>query len=314
MLHSRLLRYLDEVARTGSIRRAADQLNVSASSINRQILELEDEMGTELFHRLPRKMRLSAAGELLIAHVRQTLREHERLQARLEQLRGVRTGTIRIAAMHGIAGGVLPPIVSRFREQHPGLTIAVQARVVSEVVQSLLAGEADLGLAYSLPPHPNLSVTAVFQTRLGAIVSPQHPLARRTFVRLADCLEHPIMLADESLTINKLITDAYSRAGIGFTPSYISNSVEMMKSMARSQEAVTFLSRIDVAEDIRDGTLVYVPIAGSRLSNHELMLAHARKGTHDTAAGLLEEAIKVSIRSVELQIPKPDPLDRAEPT
>jgi DNA-binding transcriptional LysR family regulator len=300
MLHSRILRYLDEVARSGTIRRAAEQLNVSASSINRQIIELEEDLGTPLFKRLPRQMRLTAAGELLIAHVRSTLKEYERLRGRIERLRGVRTGNIRIAAMHGIAGGVLPPIIARFRKDHPGVTISVQAQVVSGVVQALLSGEADLGLAYSLPPHPGLTVSAIFETRLGVIVAPGHPLAGRAFVRLADCLDHPTVLGDASLTINKLMIEAFSRAGISFEPDFVSNSVEMMKSMAKSHEAITFLSRIDVAEDIREGSLVYVPIAGSRLSNHELMLARRDRGPLDVAVSLIEEDIRSAVQKVEM--------------
>src|SRR6185369_1115218 len=80
MLHGRLLNYIDEVARTGSIRKAADRLNVAASAISRQILALETQLGTPIFQRLPRKLILTAAGEVLIGHVRQTLKELSRAQ------------------------------------------------------------------------------------------------------------------------------------------------------------------------------------------------------------------------------------------
>ncbi|MBL0932855.1 MAG: LysR family transcriptional regulator, partial [Alphaproteobacteria bacterium] len=73
MLHGRMLRYLDEIVRSGSIRKASARLNVASSAINRQLLALEAELGAPLFERLPRGLRLTAAGEMLIAHVRQTL-------------------------------------------------------------------------------------------------------------------------------------------------------------------------------------------------------------------------------------------------
>ena len=84
MLHSRLLNYIDEVARTGSIRKAADRLNVAASAISRQILALETQLGTPIFQRLPKKVILTAAGEVLIGHVRQTLKD---TQLMLDQAR-----------------------------------------------------------------------------------------------------------------------------------------------------------------------------------------------------------------------------------
>ena len=74
-LHSRKLQYLDEIARSGSIRKAADRLNVSSSAINRQILALEEEFGVPLCERLPRGLRLTAAGELCIELVRDGLKD-----------------------------------------------------------------------------------------------------------------------------------------------------------------------------------------------------------------------------------------------
>src|ERR1700733_8506757 len=99
MLHGRLLLYLDEVARAGSMRKAAERLNVAASAINRQILALEHDLGTPLFQRRPRKMVLTAAGEVLIRHIRQTLRDLERARSKIEELKGLTRGEITIAIM-----------------------------------------------------------------------------------------------------------------------------------------------------------------------------------------------------------------------
>jgi DNA-binding transcriptional LysR family regulator len=300
MLHARMLRYLDEVVRSGSIRQAAERLHVSASSINRQIIALEEDLGTQIFHRLPRRMRLTAAGELLISHIRETLKQYERVQARLEELRGVRGGEVRIAAMHGIAGGVLRPVVASFRRNHPGVTITISAHVVQGIVDALLSGEADLGLAYKLPDNPNLIATGIFPTQMGAVVAPSHPLALRSPVRLADCLEHPIVLADETMTIHRLIADGFSRAGLAFRPNYMSNSVEFMKAMARSGEAVTFLSRIDVAEDQREGTLVFVPIQGHYIRRQELTMARRARGAAvDPAVSVVEEDLRTALKRLE---------------
>ncbi|MBB5752912.1 LysR family transcriptional regulator [Prosthecomicrobium pneumaticum] len=299
MLHARMLRYLDEVVRAGSIRQAAERLHVSASSINRQIIALEETLGTPIFDRLPRRLRLTAAGEILIAHVRETLKHYDRVQMRIEELRGIRGGLVRIAAMHGIAGGVLRPVIARFRRTHPGVTVTISAHVVDGIVAALLSGEADLGLAYRMPDTPSLVPTARFPTRMGAVVAPGHPLALRASARLSDCLDYPVVLADETMTINRLILDGFQRAGLRFQPDFLSNSVEFMKAMARSGEAVTFLSRLDVAEDQREGMLVFVPLQGQYIRRQELTLARRERGATDPAVALLEEDIRVSLRRLE---------------
>ena len=129
MLHSRLLNYVDEVARTGSIRKAASHLNVAASAISRQILALETQLGTPIFHRLPKKLILTAAGEVLIGHVRQTLKELTRAQGKIEELKGLRRGEITVAMMSGLASNLVPGTVKEFRVGNPSLTALFQKRV-----------------------------------------------------------------------------------------------------------------------------------------------------------------------------------------
>ena len=300
MLHSSLLRQIDEIARCGSIRGASDVLHVSASSINRRLIQLEDEIGMMLFHRHTTGMRLTAAGELVVAHIRLTLRDHDILQRRLRELRGNNGLRVRISVMHGLAAGVVPRILRDFRAAHPAITVRVRAQTTAGVEEDLKTGEADLGLAYAWPPGQGIVASAVFPTRLGLVLGAGHPLAGRSDVRLLDLVDWPIAIADETITIHPLIRDAFSAAGLPFNPIYLSNSIELLKSMARSREAVTFLSRIDVDEDLRTGQLVYVPILGRELANHELRLGRRPGSALETAVTLTEEHLRHSFAEIEV--------------
>src|SRR5690348_17586115 len=82
-MHAAVLRYFDQVARLGSIRRAAEALNVASSAVNRQILKLEEETGVVLFERLRTGVRLTAAGEVLLRHARETLIDYDRARAEI---------------------------------------------------------------------------------------------------------------------------------------------------------------------------------------------------------------------------------------
>lgn len=299
MLHARTLRYLDEVARRGSIRAAAERLNVSSSAINRQILELEADLGTPIFHRLPKKLRLTAMGEVLIAHVRATLKDYERVQLRIEDLKGARSGEVTIATMNGLAGGLLPSVLSRFRDAHPRVQVSVRSLFADDIVKAVMAGEADLGLAYNIPEVPGLTPTAVYHTRLGAIVGPTHPLALRSPARLTDCIEYPTVLGDQSMTIYAIVMSAFQEANIAYEPTYKSNSIEFMKAMVREAGCVTFLSRIDVAEEARKELLIYVPIRDRTLRSQTLTLVRRSKGALDFGVNLLEEEIKGALAAIE---------------
>src|SRR6201992_1242209 len=126
MRHLRFLRYVDEVARAGSIRKAADQLHVTASAVNRRIMDLEEELGAPLFERRARGVRLTAAGELFVRYIREQTGDVERMKSQIEDLKGLRRGTVRIACSQALALDFLPREVAAFRERFSSVSFEVK--------------------------------------------------------------------------------------------------------------------------------------------------------------------------------------------
>ena len=295
MLHSRMLHYLDEVARAGSIRRAAERLGIAASSINRQILALEAEFDVRLFERLPRRMRLTAAGEVMIAHVRQTLREHEQMRSRFIDLQGRRRGLVRIATMGGLANTIMPPLVGWMRAHLPYVKLVVRALSLEGMVAAVINAEADLGLGYQLPSDPKLRFLANVSSRIGAVVAPGHPLALkhgRGMVALADCVGYPMVIPDRSLTIGALIGEAFERAMIGVETVAETNSIELLKRSVTLGETVAFLSEIETEVERRRGELVFLPLRDAGVQQQELRLVARRTAPIDAAQSRVVEELR----------------------
>src|SRR5271169_5996371 len=133
----RVLTYVDAVARYGSIRKAADALNVAASALNRQILDLETDLGSTLFERLPRGVRPTAAGEVFLAYARQAISELKVVESRIEQLRGMVRGQVHVAAVESVAGGLLPSAITQFQATHPYVRFRVRIGAPDELVSPL---------------------------------------------------------------------------------------------------------------------------------------------------------------------------------
>jgi DNA-binding transcriptional LysR family regulator len=292
MLHSRMLRYLDEVARAGSIRKAAERLNVASSAINRQILALEEELGTPIFERLRKRLRLTATGELLIGHVRQTLREHERVRVRIEDLKGLRHGKVTVATMSGLAGSILPTIVANFCASHPQVQIEVVVLPVSDIVTALSNGEAEIGLGFDLPADPTLRSIAAFDCKLGAVVGPSHPLAARSSVSLSICLGYPISLPKTGLTLRDALDKAFAQSTIKVTPVLETNAIDLLKRAAALDLGISFLNVVDVAEERRRGDIVFIPLSDRHIKPQTLKIVYRDKGGLDPLANLLAEEIK----------------------
>jgi DNA-binding transcriptional LysR family regulator len=261
MLHSRLLSYVDEVARTGSIRKAASHLNVAASAISRQILALETQLGTPLFQRLPKKLILTAAGEVLIGHIRQTLKELTRAQAKIEELKGLRRGEITVAMMSGLASNLVPGTVKQFRLANPRVKLVLTLyNTGAEIQSAVAAGEADLGIGFDFTRDSNLKVLARTPGRLGAVMAPTHPLAKRTSIRLGDCVDYPLVIADTSSAIRPYLDAAFSRVSLDPQPIIETNAIEIMRHAAILENGITFLTPFDIEFERRAGRLVYVPV------------------------------------------------------
>ena len=296
MLHSRLLTYVDEVARTGSIRKAASHLNVAASAISRQILALETQLGTPLFQRLPKKLILTAAGEVLIGHVRQTLKEMTRAQAKIEELKGLRRGEITVAMMSGLASNLVPGTVKEFRLTNRRVKLVLTLFTTGEEIQSAVAnGEADLGIGFDFTKDSNLKVLARAVGKLGAVMAPNHPLAKRTSIRLSDCIDYPLVVADSSTAIRPYLDAAFTRVMLDLQPIIETNAIEIMRHAAVLENGITFLTPFDIEFERRAGRLVYIPIRELSHDTQALMLIGHERGS-SAIASVLAEMLKEMMR------------------
>lgn len=140
MLHGRALRYIDEVARQGSIRKAAKTLNVAASAINRYILDLEQELDAPIFERLSRGLKLTSSGEILIAHIRETLKAHETMRVQIKALRGLSRGEVVIATMATLAAGRLADIIAAYRADIPQVSLRIKVGIAPRFATWSLPG------------------------------------------------------------------------------------------------------------------------------------------------------------------------------
>jgi len=290
MLNHRMLRYLDEIVRTGSIRQAALRLNIAASAINRQLIALEEDLGGPLFERMPRGLRLTAMGEILLAHVRETIASYDLATSRIAQLKGLLRGKIVIGTMGGLAAGLLADAILAFRAKHPWVRIVVRVLGREALVAAVLGGDVDLGLAYDMASTPRLHVVARSEQRVGAVVAPAHPLAARPGVRMTDCLPYPLIIGEQPMALRRA-TELMVPATVDLRPAVETSSIDLMKRVARIAPHVAILNLADVRMDLADGTLCFVPLLETA--------AHQSIAVFHRAAGAPEVGVSVMAREIE---------------
>lgn len=275
MNHLRFLRYVDEVARTGSIRQAAERLHVAASAVNRRILDLEDELGAPLFERLPRGMRLTAAGELFVHYIRQRAASLDRVRSEIEELKGLRRGRVRVVASQALAPVFMPQAIAGFRHAHPLVDFDVRIGDHLQALTALRQYETDLALVFNLAPEPDVEVLGQFEQKLVAMMDAGHPLAASgRAIRLRDCVDYPLVLAHKDIGGRQLLERFLARSSIKLRPVIESNSFEFLRGCLHHGQALSFQIAIGA---VTDGDRIAVrEIEDRGFPRGQLVVAHLR--------------------------------------
>ncbi len=290
-MHAKVLRYFVEVVRAGSIRKAAEQLHVVPTAVNRQILNLEEELGAPLFERIHSKLKLTPVGEIVLAHARSTLREFDTVRARIEAVRGLHQGEASLATTTGLAGAFLPTVAQRCRVAHPGLHLKLLDLPIAAVLRAVAEGDVDLALAWDVPATAGLRSLFTSEWPIGAVVPPGHALTTRGTASLADCVGFALIMPAATLSLRAILDGAFARSAIGVSPVVETSSTALMRQLVAQHQGITLLNRLDIAEDLRAGSLVFVPLRDAGLAPQRLALV-TRAGTGPSAtAGLLAEQV-----------------------
>jgi DNA-binding transcriptional LysR family regulator len=272
-LHPKALRYLAAVAQLGSVQAAAREVSISASAIDRQILMLEEDMGVPLFERLPRGMRLTAAGELLLALSQRWKTDLNRTLSDVKQLQGISHGQLRLAAMDSHVNGFLPSFIHRVAQEHPGIVLEVDIVSTDEAVRRLSDGGVDLAVAFNLKAQRELHLVWSAELPLGCVVAAGHPLAGRSQVSFKDVVAWPLAAQSHALAIRRYLERRHSWLLEEARPPLVTNSLQLVKNLVRSGSHVALSSELDAGPEILDGSVRFVPLSDKNAQPQTIAVA-----------------------------------------
>lgn len=219
----RQLHYFHTIAEEEHFGRASGRLRIAQPALSRQIKLLEAELGVDLFERLPRGVRLTAAGRVFQAECGQVLNHLTRAvsaaRAAAEgQVGTLRLGFIEVAAWHGL----VPEAIRRFRADYPAVDLGLSAMASGDQVAAVIEGRLDAGILYNVPPDPALTVLPLARHPVMVAVPATSPLAQHTEVTLNDLRNDGFVgfRRAASPRFHDDLTAAFANAG--FVPRWIS--------------------------------------------------------------------------------------------
>jgi DNA-binding transcriptional LysR family regulator len=291
VFHQPSLLYFNAVATYQSIREAARRLDVASSAVTRQVAQLEDALGIALFHRERRRLRLSPAGEILFRHSRRLSAPMEAAVSEIELLRGVRTGSVRIAAAESVGLAFLPRLLTEFGRRYPRLTLDVSIIPSAEVVERLLDERIDVGFGFIAKPPRQVDVSFRRDVSIGAVMAPGHPLAAVKSLTMAQCLEHPLAVGKPEISIREVI-EPFLRSANGILPPLVEvDSIRMLVELALGGHYASIMTPIGAQNEIIAGTLVFRDLRDGELPTNRFgILIRSGSALHLAPAIFLDHA------------------------
>ena len=276
--HLETLRLIEAAARAGSIRKAADDMNITASALVRRINRFEEEFGSEVFERLPSGVRLNPAGELVLHHYRAMMSDLSRVRSQVADLSGERRGHVSIACSQALLAHFLPREIARYRTEHPAVTFSVKVRDRAQAEQELASYATDLALVFEPVYLVDFQIIATVPQRVHAVMRADHPLARKAELRLRDCLDVPHIAPAAQFGVRHLLDFGARRGSRRVAPAVETESFEMLRHYVMHEGLVGFQIPIGL-QGLERGPLALRPLSERDVPPGSLILGQMRGRT-----------------------------------
>lgn len=270
------LPYLFEAVQCGTVRAAADRLDIAPSAVSRQIALLEAELALPLIERHKRGVHLTQAGRLLMEYYREQRAHQEDLLAKLQEVRGLRRGHIRLAVGEGFVSDLMGAPLQYFCKRYPDITLTLDLAGTNEVMRLVAEDDADIGLVYNPPAEPKIVSRAQMRQPGHAIVAPDSSLVgqlnEKGALRLDALYDVPLALMHGAYGTRQLMELAEQSEKHRLAPTVTTNSISVLKHFVRAGLGATFLPAFAVSQEIEAGVLRALPVDHPILNRAEAHL------------------------------------------
>jgi DNA-binding transcriptional LysR family regulator len=252
-----------------------------------------DRLGAPLFERSRgrSRLRLTAAGEALIVHAKAVMDQLERARTDIDHLKGLRAGNVVLGVPETFSRDFLPEFLAQFHRSYPGISFRVVTAASPQLLEMLLKDELEIALLYNPELPAKAQVHARIEQRICVMVRADHPLAKRSSVRLSDLADYPLIVPDHGTAMRAL----HDRIAAKLRPRpksiLTSTSYEMLRSAARMGLGIAIVNDYLVSDEGRKEA-AYVPIRDAAVRTSVLACCTRGERRLSVAAMILLEKMK----------------------
>lgn len=238
------LRYVTLLAQERHFHRAAVLANVTQPTLSQQIKKLEQELGTPLFERSPRGVRLTPAGERFTPRARAILDQANEAVGDLKKAKGVIGGTVSIGVIPTICPYFMPPIIKRLRKEVPSLQLKLYEETTSVLMEHLKSGKLELGLLALPVKDRGIASLSILKETFLLAVSKTHRLAKRSTVSVNDISRERLLILQEGHCFRSQSLEFCKKADKDPQVIFQGSSLTSVMRLVASGEGVTLVPKM----------------------------------------------------------------------
>ncbi|WP_265557153.1 transcriptional regulator CynR [Serratia grimesii] len=238
----RHIRYFLAVAEQGNFTRAAEVLHVSQPTLSQQIKQLEEKLGTPLFDRTGRAVRLTDAGAAWMRYARLALQDLEAGTRAIHDVATLERGSLRLAMTPTFTAYLIGPVIDAFYRRYPGVSVSIHEMTQDRIEAQLAEDRLDLGIAFGQAQSADIEAEDLFSESLNMMVGTHHPLAQQREPLSAQAFEQqPLVLLSEDFATRQFIDDYCQRLGIRPRVAMEANAIGAIIDIVRRSQLATLL-------------------------------------------------------------------------
>lgn len=249
-----------DLAETESFTRAAQINNITQSAVSQQISSLEKQFHSLLIERSKKKFRLTREGQVLYEFSKQIIQTYDSLQSRLQEIKDIISGTIRVATIYSIGLHDLPPYLKKFLKAYPTVNVHVEYRRSNQVYEDVLGNVVDLGLVAYPSKDSKLEVVPLRKDMLVLICHPSHPLARNKTIKLSSVAGQRFIGFEPDIPTRKAIDKILKDQNVEVHHVMEFDNIETVKRAVEIDAGISIVPQGTITQEVSKQTLSEVRI------------------------------------------------------
>jgi len=253
-----------DLVESESFTKTAQINGVTQSAVSQTITALERIYKSLLVERSKKQFRLTREGQVLYDSSKEILQTYAALDGRLQELKHIISGTIRVATIYSIGLHILPPCLKKYMQSYPTVNLHVEYRRSNQVYEDVVSNVVDLGLVAYPTKHPELEIAPLRKDPLVLVCHPHHPLAKQTSIKLKALAGQNMVSFARDIPTRKAVDRMLREAGVSVKQAMEFDNVETVKRAVEIDSGIAIIPASSIAQEIQQQTLASVAIENGR--------------------------------------------------